>query len=148
MASLAEDVKLLVKEHGSALVVGLEPAVCLGDSARLQQVASNLVMNALRHNAGPVEIRLRIWANSRSVSLAVEDNGVGISHEEIESVFDRFFQSEPSRGGRGKDDGSGLGLAICRVIVERHGGTIGAVSEPGKKTVFTVTLPAARCNGG
>jgi len=72
-----------------------------------------------------------------SIVLAVEDNGIGISKEDIPKIFDRFYQVEESRTA---NEGSGLGLSIAKWIVEAHQGTIKVTSVPNKKTRFEITF--------
>ena len=71
--------------------------------------------------------------------VEVSDSGVGIPADKLPKIFEKFYQVDNSAQPR--QAGSGLGLAIAREIVEAHGGTIGAESEPGKGTRFTVELP-------
>jgi two-component system CheB/CheR fusion protein len=114
----------------------------LGDPIRLQQVASNLVSNAIKFTpaGGQVDVSLRS-AGSR-VEFVVHDSGVGISAEFLPRVFDRFEQEQNiSAGHRG---GLGLGLSIVRNLVDLHGGTIRAESGgSGQGATFTVRLPVA-----
>ena len=73
------------------------------------------------------------------IVVRVRDQGVGISAEHIEKIFDRFYRLES--GATRRRDGTGLGLAICKGIVEQHGGQIWVESEPGKGSCFTFSLP-------
>ncbi|MGH7362453.1 MAG: sensor histidine kinase [Candidatus Methylomirabilales bacterium] len=117
----------------------------LGDPQMLQQVFLNLLTNALDAIEGDGEIRIAARRQEEAVgrglgraSVAVSDNGSGISPENLARVFDPFFTTKEV----GK--GTGLGLAICQSIVEQHGGTIEVQSEGlGKGTVVTVRLPLA-----
>ena len=72
--------------------------------------------------------------------IACRDTGVGLSAEQAEQVFERFYRVDQAR----KKDGTGLGLAICREIIELHGGRIEVTSELGKGSVFEVTLPLGK----
>lgn len=101
-----------------------------GDPDRIEQAIDNLVANALRHTppGGTVEVGAK--AAGDAIVLSVVDSGDGIPPEHIRNVFDRFYKSDASRAaGSG---GSGLGLSITKAIVERHGGTIGVSSVPGR----------------
>ncbi len=112
------------------------------DFDRLVQVLSNLLDNALRHTqAGSVEIRSR--SVDDGLELSVSDTGVGIAEDDLERLFDRFWQPE-SRSG----PGAGLGLAISREIVRAHGGRVGAQSELGSGTTIAVWLPGMRGKRG
>ena len=98
------------------------------DAARLQQVFWNVLRNAIKFTAvgGTVSIRTSNPETERLV-IEVSDNGVGIAAESLEKIFDAFEQVGERR------EGLGLGLAISKAIVERHGGTIRAVSDGGGK---------------
>jgi two-component system sensor histidine kinase/response regulator len=106
------------------------------DVDRLQQVASNLVGNAIQHgeNAAPIVVRLN-GSSSDHVVLSVANAGV-IPPEILPSIFDPFHS-----GRRGGGDGLGLGLYIVQQIAEAHHGTIGVDSKPASGTVFTVRIP-------
>ncbi|MGZ5336659.1 MAG: sensor histidine kinase, partial [Solirubrobacterales bacterium] len=80
--------------------------------------------------------------NGRTVAIEVSDEGQGMSAEELEHVFERFWRADSSETAR--VGGSGLGLAIVRSLVELHGGTISADSTPGVGTSFRFTLPVSK----
>jgi signal transduction histidine kinase len=109
------------------------------DPDRLEQVVENLVANAMRHtpSGGTIELCARI--DGDAVIVSVVDSGEGIAREHLPYVFDRFYKVDGARTNNNAA-GSGLGLSIARAIVERHHGSIRAVSAPGR-TAFTVTLP-------
>jgi signal transduction histidine kinase len=110
------------------------------DPDRIEQVIENLFANALRYTPAEGSIELHASTDTQSVSLRVIDSGAGIAREHLPHLFERFYKAERSRA---RDDaGSGLGLSITKAIVERHGGTIIADSEPGQ-TIFTIVLPRA-----
>lgn len=109
-----------------------------GDAIQLQQVAVNLLMNALYAigtvQDGQREIRLRTHRQGAAAVFVVEDSGPGIPNNNFGKIFERFFST--------KEGGMGMGLAICKSIVDAHGGTIAASSASGGGAVLTVTLPA------
>jgi len=111
------------------------------DADRLSQVLNNLVANAMRYTPRGGFIRLKAAPTGTGVTLIVEDSGSGIPPEDLPYVFDRFWKAEKSRS-RHEGTGSGLGLAIARQLVQAHGGTILAESQPGQGTCFTITLPS------
>src|SRR5262245_18719760 len=111
----------------------------VGDPGRIEQVIDNLVTNALRYTPGGGTIELHAATVDGSAHLSVIDSGVGIAPEHLQHVFDRFYKVDASRTG-GASAGSGLGLSIAKAIVERHGGTIDALSRPGR-TEFRIVLP-------
>lgn len=112
-----------------------------GDAARLRQVLRVLIDNAIHYSHAGGEIVIEARTDGSSSVVRVQDNGVGISSDDLRRIFDRFYRGEEARGHR--SGGSGLGLAIAKSIVEAHGGTISVESEPGKGTTFTVRLPRA-----
>lgn len=110
------------------------------DPQRLRQAVTNLTTNALRHTpAGGTITVTGENGPGDAVVIRVRDTGEGISADDLPHVFDRFWRADPSRT-RGTG-GSGLGLAIVRQVVEIHGGTVTAASEPGVGTTFTLTIP-------
>lgn len=112
----------------------------LGSPERLQQVFSNLLMNAIKFTApgGRVEVRMDVVQSS--VRIRVIDTGEGIAPELLPFIFDRFRQADSS--SRRYHGGLGLGLAIVRSLVALHAGTVTAESAgPGQGATFTVTLP-------
>jgi len=107
------------------------------DVERMAQVFDNLIMNTFRYTPQGGEVVLAAKAAAGTVQLQVRDNGSGITPEDLPHIFDRFYRGDASRQQNGE---SGLGLAIAKSIVEAHGGTIKAESEPGQGAAFTVTL--------
>lgn len=129
-------------EKGISIQVRLDESVpdASADPLRLAQVLSNLVNNALAHTprGGRVMMGVRT-AEEGMVELWVTDTGSGISAEDLPFIFERFYRAEPARDrARG---GAGIGLAVARSLVEAHGGTISAASEPGRGTSISFTLP-------
>lgn len=130
---------------GSTLLVEVPsflPPV-MGDAARLEEVFGNLVDNALKHMCGVADggrVVLRAELQDQQVLCSVTDNGPGIAADDLQRVFERFYQVDKSRVRRG--GGAGLGLAIAQEIIEAHGGRIRAESVEGLGTRLTVELPA------
>lgn len=121
------------------------PAVGLdveGDPARLGQVVSNLLTNAARYTEPGGKISIRAWRVDDEVVLRVEDNGIGISQEQLPRLFERFFQA--SRRTEGAQGGLGLGLALVKSFVELHGGSVRAESAGrGQGSTFEIRLALA-----
>jgi two-component system, OmpR family, sensor kinase len=128
----AQGVKLLVEAHA---------APCRGDVDRIVQVASNLLVNAVRFNRPAGEVRLTTGRAGLEVFLRVTDTGEGISAEDLARLFQRFFRADASRSRA--TGGNGLGLAICKSIAEAHGGRIEVKSRVGEGSEFTLWLPGA-----
>ncbi|MBB5784438.1 sensor histidine kinase [Nonomuraea jabiensis] len=113
----------------------------LGDEVRLRQVLDNLLTNALRHTPDDslIEVRLRGGELRQAPAAAIEvtDHGPGLSPEQAERVFERFYQVDPSRS---KGGGSGLGLAIVAALVAAHDGSVELETAPGRGATFRVLL--------
>jgi heavy metal sensor kinase len=143
----------------------LEPVAVPGNRHHLRQVVSNLLDNAIKFTAaraggqgcdpsdaarqGCITIELVRDDAARVARLRVQDNGIGISPEDQQHIFDRFFRADKARPRDGGTGGTGLGLSICQAIVESHGGEITVASQPGNGATFTVSLPlyATQLNG-
>jgi signal transduction histidine kinase/CheY-like chemotaxis protein len=123
------------------LTVEARPVWVGGDPARLEQVVTNLLANAVKYTPAGGRVSVRTEAEGTDAVLRVEDDGIGISAETLPFVFELFFQEErPLSRPQG---GLGLGLTLVRRIVELHGGTVQASSAgPGKGAAFVVRLPA------
>jgi signal transduction histidine kinase len=123
-------------DRGDALVV-------LGDAERLRQVLANLVDNALTHTpaGSPVEVRVGGAALDGRPGAAVEvvDHGQGLTPEQTERVFERFYRADPARSRAA--GGTGLGLAIVAALVAAHDGQVRVDSLPGHGARFRVVLP-------
>ena len=120
----------------------------LADEVQLQQVFTNLVSNAIKFtpSGGRIEVGSESHAaadGTRWATVSVADNGIGISSEEIDHVFTRFYRA--SNAMSGAIPGTGLGLAITKDIVARHGGRIDVASTLGAGTTVTVSLPLDPC---
>ncbi len=132
---LAREKKVSLRSHADTGIDGIQ-----ADRRRLEQVLINLLSNALKFTSetGTIEVGMS-QEGASEVKVWVKDNGVGISADEIGGLFEKYRQT--TSGKTAKQKGTGLGLVICKMIVEAHGGRIRVESEPGKGSIFTVTLP-------
>ena len=122
--------------------LGDDPAIIIGDQARLQQIVWNLLSNAIKFTPEGGAVRVSLDVIESRVELVVSDTGVGIAPDFLPHVFERFRQGD-TRVTRAHG-GLGLGLAIVRHLTEMHGGSAAAVSAgPGKGATFIVRLPTA-----
>lgn len=112
----------------------------LVDEARLMQVLDNLLSNAFRYTPTGGKIHLSAAAQGDKVIISVQDNGSGISTDELPHIFDRFHRGDKSRHTEAGE--SGLGLAIVKALVEAHHGTIRAESHVGEGTTIFIEIPA------
>jgi len=126
----------LTKSKGISIELDFADASTVeADQAKIQQILSNLLANALKFSERGT-IRLSTFKKGQSIHCTVSDTGHGIAKADLERVFERFFH------GKNSSKGSGLGLAIAKAWVEAHGGKIWAESEgEGKGTTVTFTLP-------
>ncbi len=113
--------------------------VCL-DPDKIKEVLINLIYNSLKFTPQGGWTKVICAKQDDRILLTVQDSGVGIAKEHIPKLFDKFTQFG-RKAGPG-DNGTGLGLAIAKKLIERQGGTIEVVSEVGKGTTFTVSLPS------
>jgi signal transduction histidine kinase len=110
------------------------------DPFRIRQVLFNLLTNALRHTPAGGKIHISGTSRPNEVEISVEDNGEGLTVEQLQVVFDRFYRGEKSRSR--ESGGTGLGLAIVKAIVEAHAGRVEAYSAgKGQGSQFQVILP-------
>jgi signal transduction histidine kinase len=114
------------------------------DQHRLEQIVSNLLGNAIRHTPPGGLVATNVSARDGTVCLEVRDTGEGIRAEDLPHVWERFFRGRSEHG----EGGAGLGLALVKELTEAMGGTVGASSEPGEGSVFTVRLSAYEAGGG
>lgn len=109
-----------------------------GDKERLQQVIVNLLSNAVKYSPGAEVVYVNVISENGLIKVSVKDNGIGISKDNLEKVFERYYRVE------GQDihvQGLGIGLFISMDIIQRHHGRLWAESEPGKGSTFYFTLP-------
>ncbi|MFV9431934.1 sensor histidine kinase [Rhodococcus aetherivorans] len=111
----------------------------LGDDARLRQVLSNLVTNALTHTPPDADVTVRVGTADTDAVLEVADTGPGLDPDDRERVFERFYRADASRTRA--SGGSGLGLSIVAALVAAHGGKVEVESEKGLGSTFRVRIP-------
>jgi len=109
------------------------------DRHKILQLLNNLMDNAVKFTPENQSITLSLIQHSHEAELKVSDSGMGIPESDLENIFKRFYQVDPSRSG--DERGAGLGLHICKRIAEVHGGSIAATRNKTKGATFTVRLP-------
>ncbi|MFF0171581.1 HAMP domain-containing sensor histidine kinase [Micromonospora profundi] len=119
------------------------PLVVFGDDARLRQVIGNLVTNALTHTPSDAQVSVRLRAEPGNFAVVeVADTGPGLTEEQSERVFERFYRADAARTRRADGNiSTGLGLAIVAALVSAHHGSVEVVETPGGGATFRVRLP-------
>jgi two-component system phosphate regulon sensor histidine kinase PhoR len=143
LARVRADAAALSAGRHELRVQGGEDAEIAGSEPELVSAVSNLLTNAVRYTpeGGHVELRWR-WRGDGGALIEVTDDGIGIAREHLPRLTERFYRVD---GSRSRDTGgTGLGLAIVKHVLQRHGGEIDVVSEPGKGSTFSLVLPALR----
>jgi heavy metal sensor kinase len=129
--------ELAARAANLCLISAAPPLWVQGYDSLLFRLVFNLAENAIKYTPSGGRIEVTLEQQNRSAVLRVKDNGPGISPEEQERIFDRFYRGDPAREG----SGTGLGLSLVRAIVEVHHGQIELLSDVGKGSCFRVTLP-------
>ena len=143
--SVAEEVKKTLKPLADENNVSLEIHCCdefvYMDRSHLQGILSNLMGNAVKYNRPGGFVQTDITMDSTSLSIRVEDSGIGISKEDQKRIFERFYRVDKGRSKRVA--GTGLGLSIVKHVTEFYGGCVSVESQSGVGSTFLVQLPAA-----
>ena len=117
---------------------GTSAGMIHGDEMRIEQVIVNFITNAIKYAPDTEEIEISILKRDESLYFSVKDFGIGMPKEHLAKIFDKFYRIEETSE---RFQGLGIGLYICREIIERHEGTIGAISAPGEGSEFYFTIP-------
>lgn len=141
-AVVAEAVELFaavadMKGVSLSVKIPSSPVVLAAHRHKLQQLAGNLIDNAIKFTPSGGKVAVSLSETRDSVIFKVTDSGVGIAKSDLPKIYDRFFRAERSRS----TPGSGLGLSLVRAIVTFYDGDIDCKSKPDSGTVFTVTIP-------
>ncbi len=144
LAAVAARAVDLYRDVAEAKGVALEAdtdceAVVNGDATRLEQVAANLIDNAVKYTPAGGRVDVHVDTEAGRALLRVQDTGIGIPADELPRIWDRLFRGDTSRTERGL----GLGLSLVKAIVEAHGGTVEVASTPGQGSRFTAAFPLA-----
>jgi two-component system, OmpR family, sensor kinase len=137
---IVEDVSRQAQKLQPARQVELldgQPSIITGNADAIKQLLWILIDNAFKHTGDGGHVQVQLHPGGRWTSLVVSDDGPGIPQQDLERIFERFYQSDSSRSG----EGTGLGLAIARWIAREHGGRVYAANNPQGGASFTVELP-------
>jgi signal transduction histidine kinase len=127
------------KQHSMNVEHRNTPLLLLADRGKIKQIISNLLQNAIKYTPTGGCITVRTYNAGEFCNIEVEDNGVGISEEQMKHIYQPFKQADSSYNK--KYEGFGLGLAITKNLVQSHHGNIRVQSTPGKGSLFIVSLP-------
>jgi heavy metal sensor kinase len=145
------DLKLLVEgvcEHAEIIgseknikigIAYLEKVHVYGDPIRLRQMIWNVIINGIKYTHPGGEVKISVEGKADTALITVQDNGIGISKEDLPLVFNRFYRVDKARSRQ--EGGTGLGLSICKFIADAHKGTIHIESKLGEGTKFKISLP-------
>ncbi|MBE6063360.1 MAG: HAMP domain-containing histidine kinase [Clostridium butyricum] len=122
--------------------IGENDIYFVSDEKVINRILSNLIINIIKHGASATELGIDLEEDDKFILINVWDNGVGISSDEIDHIFDRLYTVEKSRSTSLKN--SGLGLTIVKKLVESLEGTISVQSKSYEKTIFTIRLPKGK----
>ena len=139
--TVAEQLKLSAEKHEVAVYVDAKPCVISADPRMMEELVYNLCDNAIRYNVRGGSVRVEVRPVREKVLLLVQDTGIGISKENQERVFERFYRVDKGRSKA--TGGTGLGLAIVKHIAAKHNAQIAMESEPGTGTTITVSFERA-----
>jgi signal transduction histidine kinase len=140
--SLVDGWQIRAASAGIELRTEIDPALpeIMADSNLLSQAVANLLDNGIKFSPDGGHILIRAWAEENCLMIALTDQGVGIPEEELETIFQRFYQADGSTTR--SSGGMGIGLALCHEIIVAHGGRVWAESEgPGCGGSFFICLP-------
>lgn len=133
---------IAVKEQVEIVYESIRPVTAQIDEMKISLAITNLVENAIKYNHEKGWVKVVLDANHQYFTLTVSDSGIGISEEDLDHIYERFFRVDKSRSR--EVGGTGLGLAITRNCVLLHRGIIKADSTPGEGTTFTMRIPISR----
>ncbi|WP_316397493.1 ATP-binding protein [Metabacillus litoralis] len=137
--ALYEKVLPAFKEKGIELELNCRENISVMiDPMRFEQVLLNLLNNALKYSESHTKTSISVRKEKRKVRIEIKDEGSGIPKEDVPFIFERFYRVEKSRSR--DSGGTGLGLSIVKELIEAHEGNIEVTSEPGKGSIFTITI--------
>ena len=127
-------------DRGIRMETEIEPGIeCSFNASLMSRVIYNLLQNAYKYGRDNGYVRLSLVKENNDAVIRVKDNGIGIKKEDLDKIWQRFWQADSSRGSEG---GNGLGLAMVKEIAELHGGSVTAESTEGRGSEFIFRIPA------
>jgi signal transduction histidine kinase len=144
LLEVLNQMQVLTRDRVKLSLGSIDQVLVCGDRDRLKQVVVNLIGNAINYTPKGGEIIVALGKVAERAQLTVNDNGPGITPDDLPHIFERFYRGEKSRTRQRDGKGFGLGLSIAYWIVRNHGGLIEVNSTLGKGTTFCVWLPLAK----
>jgi two-component system phosphate regulon sensor histidine kinase PhoR len=149
IADCLERLEARAKARGQTLEVDIQTpkggTTIWADHESIRQILDNLVDNAIKYTPENGNVKVTLITEGNRLRLAVKDNGIGIPHEDLPRIFERFYRVDRARSR--EMGGTGLGLSIVKHLVQSMHGTVEAQSEPGLGSTFVVRLPQANLPG-
>lgn len=142
ITEIFESLEPIAAEYQVTLHQECEPLIIEASTKQLRELVMNLVSNGIKYNQPGGNVWVDVRRLSDNMVVTVKDDGMGISTEDTERVFERFYRVDKGRSK--KMGGTGLGLAIVKHIVEFYGGSMNLTSELGKGSIFTIKIPLER----
>ena len=136
--SVVEPFIAQTKIHKFEIVVPKKPVEIIVDKEKMEQVLENLINNAVKYSPDGGKIQIKGELIKDNYQVSVQDEGVGMTREQVEKIFDKFYRADTTNTAI---EGTGLGMSIVKNIVEAHDGKVWVESEIGKGTKVTFTLP-------
>lgn len=146
---LAESVhaaQVSAEQHNISLEINVSDSKVVADRQRIGQVVGNILDNAVKYSPHGGQIMVRLQEQDGDFLVSISDQGIGISPEYLDHIFERFYRVRNTASHQ--YSGIGLGLYVARAIVERHGGRIWFSNNPGTGSTFYFTLPHSPCVEG
>lgn len=135
---LAEQQEVIAEDKAISIVRDIDDGIYVnGDEAMIIRILLNLMENAIKYGKQGGRVKISLRKENDEAVCSIDDDGIGISKENIERIWERFYRVEEARS----EDGSGLGLAMVQALVKAHGGRVDVKSELNKGSCFTVFFP-------
>lgn len=144
---MLKELETEITQHGGSLKSSIDVeanTTYLIDASRLKRVFTNIIQNSFKYAGEKCTITVSSKLESKSILFKICDDGPGVPEDKLQRIFDRFYRLDTSRSR--EKGGMGLGLSICKSIVEAHGGTIYAGSNPTGGLCICFTLPTNNLN--
>jgi len=139
ITKLIHEMTAKANEKSTEITTSVQPNITLySDQEKILQIATILFDNAIKHSEPNGSVDISLAQINKNILLEVSNSGKGIKKAELHNIFDRFYQSEPSRNS--KNEGFGLGLSIAKALTEKLNGTLSVASRENECTVFTFVL--------